>query len=372
MPRPSPRRRATRPERVAGAPPTPAGERRTPPRDPAAAPRLERLRTRVEAFSATRWPLVGWWLIVAGGLGALVARLVPVGPAWLDGLGATAVLSAYAWALAARTGGRPVVFGTLALALASVALAVDDDRARTGAAALTCVVAAVLAVMATLPARRIRHAAREAVVAVLLASVGAFAAVGFSPAVELLRFEYAVLALGLLVVFLLVYRLGAGLHGLGRRGFVAVVVGGAVLVVSLAYAELLRRYGPEGQVEQLLDVVRWSREELGAFPRPVVTVLGLPALVWGCHMRARRRQGWWVCAFGVAATAPITTALMNPTVGLVEVGLSVAYGLVGGLVIGLLVVRVDLALTGPRGRRARRAEQDAAVRPEPARGQALL
>jgi undecaprenyl-diphosphatase len=78
--------------------------------------------------------------------------------------------------------------------------------------------------------------------------------------------------------------------------------------------------------------VRWSRDHLGAFPRPIETVLGVPALAWGCHMRARRRQGWWLCAFGVAATAPVASALVNPAISLVECGLSVLYGLVIGLV----------------------------------------
>jgi len=41
-------------------------------------------------------------------------------------------------------------------------------------------------------------------------------------------------------------------------------------------------------------------------------------------------------------------------------------------VIGYVVIRVDLALTGSRGRRARRDEQASAVRPEPRRTAALL
>ena len=56
-----------------------------------------------------------WVAVVLAGLGCLVAALVPVGPSYLDGVGAVAVVTAYAWALAARTGGRPVVFGGLAL-----------------------------------------------------------------------------------------------------------------------------------------------------------------------------------------------------------------------------------------------------------------
>ena len=101
---------------------------------------------------------------------------------------------------------------------------------------------------------------------------------------------------------------------------IAVLVGGVLLALTLAYAELLRRYGSPGVVDGLLDGVHWSRDHLGAFPRPIEAVLGVPALAWGCHMRARRRQGWWVCAFGVAATAPVAQALLDPRIGLLESG----------------------------------------------------
>jgi len=282
-----------------------------------------------------------------------------------------AVVSIYSWALAARTGGRPVVFGTLALALGVLVLVADEPVLRTGAAVMTCVVSAVLAVMATVPAVTFPAAAREAVVAVLVAGVGALATVGFEPVITLTRFEYATLGLAVLGAFGVVFRLGAGLHGLGRRGIVIVLVGTAVLALTLAYAELLRRYGTPGLVATLLDGVHWSRDHLGAFPRPIESVLGIPALAWGCHMRARRRQGWWVCAFGVAATAPVTQALLNPAISLAESGLSVVYGVVVGLVLGFVLIRADLALTGPRGSRARRAEEAAAERPEPPRVAAL-
>lgn len=293
------------------------------------------------------------------GLGALVAAMVPVGPDWLAGAGAVAVASSYTWALAARTGGRAVIFGFLALAMGVVVLVLDREVLRTGAAVLTCVVSAVLAVMATVPAARFVQAAREVCVAVVIAGVGALATVGFEPVITLARFEYATLGLAVLGAFGVVYRLGAGLHGLGRRGVLAVLAGTGVLALTLVYAEVLRRYGPPGLVSSLLDSVHWSREHLGAFPRPIESVLGIPALAWGCHMRARRRQGWWVCAFGVAATAPVAQALLNPAITLVESGLSVAYGVVVGLVLGFVMIRVDLAFTGPRGHRARRAEEAA-------------
>jgi len=251
-------------------------------------------------------------------------------------------------------------------------LLIDEDYLRTGASVMTCVVTAVFAVMATVPAATYLRAVRECVLAVFLAAIGALATVGFEPTITVDRFEYVTFGLALLGGFLVVYRLGAGLHGLGRRGVVIVAVGGFLVAVSVLYAELLRRYGTPELVEALLDAVRWSRENLGAFPRPIETILGIPALAYGCHMRARRRQGWWVCAFGVAGTAAVANALANPAISFEESGLSVAYGLVIGLIIGYLVTRLDLAFTGSRGRGRRVAEAAAALRPEPRRTQPLL
>lgn len=334
------------------------------------------MRTRAERVAGSRLPIVVWAIAVLAGLAALLSACVgEVGAGWICGAGAVAITTAYSWALAARTGGRPVVVGTLALVLGVAVVVVDDDRLRTGAAVLTCVVAAVLAVMVTVPAVKFVHAVREVVVAIVIAAIGALAVVGFEPVVKVARFEYVTLGLALLGAFAVVYRLGAGLHGLGRRGVVAVLVGSLVLAVTLAYAELLRRYGTPGLLSTLLDAVAWSRANLGAFPRPLETVLGVPALAWGTHMRARRRQGWWVCAFGVAATAPVASSLVNPSVTLTEVGLSIGYGLVVGLVIGFVVIRLDLALTGSsgtRGRRGRRDEEATALRPEPSRTRPLL
>ena len=313
-----------------------------------------------------------WGLVVAAGLAALVAALLPVGPEWLGGAGSVTVAATYTWALAARTGGRPFVFGGLALVVGVAVLLVDEDYLRTGAAVMTCVVTAVFAVMATVPAPRYFHAIRECVIAVLLSAIGALATVGFEPTITVTRFEYVTFGLSLAGAFLVVYRLGAGLHGLGRRGVVIVVVGGVLVAVSVLYAELLRRYGTPELVEALLDSVRWSRDHLGAFPRPIEMILGIPALAYGCHMRARRRQGWWVCAFGAAGTAAVANSLANPAISFEESGLSVAYGLVVGLFFGYLVTRLDLAITGATGRGRRVAGAAPALRPEPRRTEALL
>ncbi|MEZ0577309.1 hypothetical protein [Nocardioides sp. MH1] len=338
----------------------------------AARPALGGVQRRVSGIATSRLPLVVWAVLVLASTAALVCAMVPVGPDWFGATGSVAIAASYSWALAARTGGRPVIFGMLALAIGLLATWVDQDVVSTGAAVLTTVVAAVLGVMATVPAQTFPAAVRECLVGMVLAGVGAMAAVGFEPAIDVTRFEYLGLGLALVGAVVLVFRLGAGLHGLGRRGVIVVAVGAALLLATLLYAELLRRYGSTGLVDWLLERVDWSREHLGAFPRPIVAVLGVPALAYGSHMRARRRQGWWVCAFGVAATSPVATSLGNPAVDLGEVVLSAVYGLVVGLVLAFVVIRLDLAMTGNAGRRRRTAEQAAAVRPEPRRTSALL
>jgi len=308
------------------------------------------------------------WSAVTGVAGdrAPLSDLAPV-PQWLDGAGAVAVVTALSWLLATRTAGRALISAGLALALGVASLVVGGRVLPTGAAVMTCVVGSVYAVMITVPAVTGLKAIREALIAALVATVTAFAAVGFEPTVATERFEIVALLLALALVLAIVYRLGAGLHGLGRRGMIVVAIGLGVLFATLAYAELLRRYGAQTFVSSVLDVADWTSARFGAFPRPLVVLLGIPALVWGTHVRARRRQGWWFCAFGVAATVPLATGLVAPDSSYLEAGLRAAYSLVLGLVVGYLVIRADLALTGPKGKRGRRAEEAGPHRPEPRR-----
>ena len=313
-------------------------------------------------------------MLVVAATAALVAAMRGWGPSYLGAAGALGVTTAYTWGLAARTGGRPVVFGLLALVVGGLVLASDQDVLRSGAAVLTTVVAAVFAVMVTVPAVHFRGAAREVVIAFVLAAVGGLATVAWEPVLSLSRFQYTALGLAFVASLVVVYRLGAGFHGLGNRGIVIVVAGTLLLGLTLGYAELLRRYGTPGAVDWALDGVRWSHAHLGAFPRPIQALLGVPAIAWGTHMRARRRQGWWVCAFGVAATAPLAYVLLDPARSLAEIGLANLYAVVVGLAIGFVVIRLDLAFTGTRGRgrRVREQEEATAVRPEPGRTQPLL
>jgi len=375
-----PRRRAEKPKRKATRPSPPNPP--SPPSKPAREPRgrrepkptperpqrqmsLSRRIGRITLFAV-------WLLVVLGGVLALAAARADLGPTWLEGAGAVTVGTGYTWALCARTGGRPVIYSLLAVAAGVAALVVDRDFLSNGAAAGTAVVAGVLAVLSTVPAATFVGVVREVLIAVAVSVAGAFAVVGFDLKVSLDRFEYTTLTLGVVLALAVVYRLGAGWHGLGRRGLVVVVVGSVLLGLTLVYAETLRHYGSPGLVEAIDDAARWTRENLGGTPRPLQFVLGIPALAWGVHMRARRRQGWWVCAFGVVGTISIATTLVRPRESMLQAGLGDAYSLVIGLLIGYAVIRLDLVLTGPRGSRARRAEEAAAIRPEPRRTSALL
>ncbi|MFJ9387773.1 hypothetical protein ACIRON_03070 [Nocardioides sp. NPDC101246] len=318
------------------------------------------------------------WLaaLVVGVLGLGVSAF-DLGPEIFGGLGAVVVGTAYTFALAHRTGGRPLIFGSLAAVAGLVVVLVDNEALRTGAAVLVASVAAVLAVMATVPSRRFPKTIRETFIAVGIAALGSFAALGFEPVVMVSRFEYATLACSLAIAFFAVYRLGAGLHGLGRRGAIIVGIGGLMLALTLIYAEMLRRYGSTGLMDSVDDMQRWCRIHIGGYPHPIQALFGVPALVWGTHMRSRRRQGWWVCLFGVALTAPVASTFLNPDVGLAEAALSVVYSILIGLVIAFIIIRIDLALTGSpaagSGRRAaREADEASAVRPEPGRTHALL
>ncbi len=279
--------------------------------------------------------------------------------------GGTGVLLALG--LAVRSGGRPFPAALLAIAIGGAAIGTQWEPLLAGAAVGTGVLAACLAVLGTTPAATYRAVIREIVLAQAMASVGALAVAGFSVGIDPTKFAYTVLALSLLATIAMVYRLGAGLHGLGRRGMLVAVAAIAILAVALAYSEALGRWGSPGMTEQVDTVRFWMRDNLGAVPHPIEVLLGIPALAWGVFMRARRRQGWWVSAFGVAATAPATTRLIDEGMTPLNTTLAAVYSLALGLLLGYLVIRLEQSLQGTRGRRARRGEEATAHRPEPGR-----
>lgn len=326
---------------------------------------------RFENAGGTWQRLIALGVTLALGVLLLGLRALEVGPELLGPLGATVVMAGYAWALGARVDGRPFIAVLVALAIGGATTISGNDVLRGGSAVAATVVSAVLAVLVTVPAASYLRAVGEALFAIAVAALGAVAVVGFDPAMDRTRYTYLSLALSLAAILAIVYRLGAGLSGLGRRGLVAIFVGCVLMLLTAGYVDLIKSYGVGGLTDLMEHVVGWSRDHLGAFPRLIIGLVGVPALVWGTHMRARRRQGWWVCAFGVAGAVAVAQMFTNPIKSFEESLLSTGYGVLLGLLIGYALVRADLALTGTRGSRSRRAEEAAAVRPEPSRIEAL-
>ncbi len=292
-------------------------------------------------------------------------------PEYVAPAAAALVTGAVAAALAHRTGGRPFVALTVALAMGAVAVAVDRDLLTAGMAFATAVLTGLLAVLVTTPAIDVPRAVREVAIVTALSVVGALAVAGYAPQVDADRFRYLAVGAALVGILGLVSGLGAGLHGLGRRGAVLLVAGTVLLVALIAYGEAVTRWANSGVVDAIEDVRSGLRTHLYAVPHPIETLVGYPALLWGVFVRARRRQGWWVCVFGVAATVSTACALVDPGVGPGRAVVGSAYSLVLGLLIGYLVIRVDLFVSGSRGSRARRDEEAHALRPEPYRTRSL-
>jgi hypothetical protein len=327
-----------------------------------------RLRTVLSVAAKALWLA----LVLACVAGVVLPWTPVVAPDRLPLAAAVGLTTLFTHGLAVRSGGRPLVAGGLALLLAAGAALWGHEVLLAGAAAGTAVASALLAFLATTPAARFAGVVREVGVAAAVAVAGAFAVRAYGAEVSVERTAYLAIGFSLLGALVLVYRLGAGLHGLGRRGFVMIVIGVVLLTVILAYTEALATWGSPGMIEAVDRTSATLTETLGAVPRPIEVLLGFPALAWGVSTRARRRQGWWVCAFGAPGLAVIAVSLLDPATVLVEAGLSVLYSFVLGLLVGYAIIRADLFLTGARGRRARRLEELAAHRPEAGRFQPLL
>ena len=309
-----------------------------------------------------------WVLVCLGLVVGLAALRVLDGPTLAGQLLAAASGVALATGLAVRSGARAVPFAALAAAVGTTAVATQWTTLLAGAAVGTAVLTACLAVLGTRPAPSLPAVVLEVVLALLVASAGGLAVAGWAVAVNTERFAYTVLALAMLSTVLLVHRLGGGLHGLGRRGLILWVGALALLLVVLVYTAALTRYGSPDLVREVGSAGSWTRDHLGGVPRPVEVLVGIPALAWGVSLRSRRRQGWWVCAFGAVATAAAASRLDDGSVPGSEEVLSSLHSAVLGLLLGVLLIRLERVLTGGGGRHAR-VEQ--VSRREPGRLQPL-
>ena len=298
-------------------------------------------------------------------------------PGWVAVAGGGVVAVLHLSALAHRAGARTWLWTVLGAIGTAAALVSDRAWAVSSVSVLTAVVSGVAAVLLTRPAATAWRSLVEYVVALLVASAGALAVAGINAPVRPERYSLVVAGLALLLAIVLIWPLGAGLHGLGRGGLALVLGGAAVAIGLLAYAELLRTYGSPAIVERLDDTVAWLRDNLRGVPRPVEALVGFPALVWGIGTRGRRRQGWWLCVLGVLGTATLAASLASPDRDPELAALSAAYSAVIGAVLGLLFRGVDIVVTrrrgrgGDSGRRALRRDEVSPMRPEPGRSRPL-
>lgn len=285
--------------------------------------------------------------------------------------GAVVLTTLLAVALAVRTGGHAVLAGGLALLLGAGAALSGVPQVEAAAAVTTAVLGAVLGVLATVPSARLLGVARECGLAVLVGLAAAFGVRGYGAQLDVRRTGYLVLGLSLLGALAVAARLAVPRSGPARTGVLVLVGGLAVLAVVLAYGQALDRWGPPSLVDAARRGVDEVHDLAGAVPRPTVFLVGVPALAWGTWTRARRRQGWWGTAVGAVGLGTVTTMLVGRA-AVPEVLLATAYSLAVGLLIGVLAIRADRAITAVRGRRARGIERTGPYRPEPARTRALL
>lgn len=321
-----------------------------------------------------RAAVLGWIVLWLVGVAAALTGLVDIGfdpPSKVTTAGSALLTVLFMVALTHRCGGRVRLWGGLTFVIAVTWLVWDPSWLTAGIAVIGAVSSAVLAVMLTRPAQSWWRAALEGLIAAVIAASGAIAVSGFEAEVLTSRYNIAVHILGLILTIGVVWGLGAGLHGLGRRGLV-MILGGAVLILFvLTYGAVLRAYGSEAVIDTVDDTVAWLRDNIAGVPRPSEVLVGFPALVWGVTTRSTRRQGWWMCAFGVIGTSTIATSLVSPDAVADYVARSTIYSVVLGILIGLVIRRIDQMLTGGSGRRARRADSEAQIRPEPPRTAAL-
>ncbi len=278
----------------------------------------------------------------------------------------------YAAAFARRIGGRAWAGALLGAAVTSAAVASNLSFLLASAAVGTAVLGAVLGVIATRPAVSMLGVFREILIATGIALIGGIGAAAFRAPLNAYRARYLVIALALVITIALVYRFGSGLAGLGRRGWASLGGGSVALIVIVVYTEAFTRWESDSTRENIQQVLHFVEHALGAVPRPLIFLVGLPALIWGVSSRVRRREGWWLTAFGSVGLAMIATMFLeagHPTQGPV---LSMAYSIALGMVLGGLLVVGDNWVSKPSGRRAAPVAAYLRLEQEPARHQPLI
>lgn len=305
------------------------------------------------------------WIVAVLAAGTAV---VAVGtPTWIERPAAAVLMIIFALGLTHRGGGRMRIWVPMVTVLAVAALVTETNVLIAAAAALTAVLAAVFAVMNTRPASNIRGTIAEYVMALVTALSGTLAVAAWNAPVNYQRFNLVVIGAALVLAMVMVWNLGAGLHGLGRQGLLIPVGGALLLLIVLTYSSFVRAQGSQTLIDAIDQVVIFFRQNFGGVPRPVEVIIGFPALVVGVSVRSKHREGWWVLIFAVIGTSVLTTSLVTPGALPSYIGLSTLYSSILGLAVGLVARHFAML---ERSSRASRAIEEA-TRVEPPRSAPL-
>ena len=349
-------------------PEAPGGSSAAAPGRPAAnGTRSTRLRKLLVFLGCSCWLAA---VVVAGGVLARPYDVAVDVPVLASRVAAAVATWLAVTVLVRRCGGRYLLVALFAAIVLSVVVAVPERWSLAGVAVAAAVVHGLLGMVITRPAAGLRTV-KELLVSAVVGVGGAMAVTGFDVDLRPFRFRLMVLTLVLVGGFALAWRLGHGVRSIGRRGVVVIAVGTALLILSVAYTQAIRTWGSAEVKASLEEAQRWLVQRAGAVPRPIEAVVGFPALVWGVAIRNRRRQGWWMCAFGGLGAAGVATSLVQSAVPLKQSAIATGYDVALGAVLGLVVVAIDRLLTGPGGRRVHSAAGDL-ERPEPPRFAPLL
>ena len=305
------------------------------------------------------------WIVAALAAGTAV---VAVGaPSWIERPAAAVLMIIFALGLTHRGGGRMRIWLPIVTVLAVAALVSETNVLIAAAAAVTAVLASVLAVMNTRPASNIRGTIIEYLMALVTALSGTLAVAAWNAPVNYQRFNLVVIGAAMTLAMVMVWNLGAGLHGLGRQGLMIPVGGALLLLLVLTYSSFVRTHGSQTVVDAIGQAVIFLRQNLGGVPRPVEVFIGFPALILGVSIRSKHREGWWVLIFAVIGTAVLTTSLVTPAALPSYIGLSTLYSSILGLAVGLVARHFVMR---ERSLRASRAVEEIA-RIEPPRSAPL-
>ena len=314
-------------------------------------------------------------LLVAGVAAAITRFWIPAGvhnlPLHFPGYGSVVLTGVLVGMVSHRLIGPWRLPALLAFGVGAAAVLTGRVWLVGGAASLAAVSSGVLAVVVTRPGSSLFKTLREVVVAVAIAYIGALAVGGYAAPLQIDTFRLLTIVATLLGCLVVAQRLGGGFDELDRRTMGVVVAAIFALVVAAVYSRAFDTWASQGLVDAMNSLGNRVRDTIGAVPRPLEWIVGVPALVWGVRSRALRHQGWWICAFGGISTAYIASSLGEPHVDLSESLLGSAYAVLIGVVIGLVLAGFDSNLARP-DRRSHQAYGTPAERAEPGRRQPLL